>query len=330
MTILVTGGAGFIGSHLCEHLLASGCRVVCLDNFDDFYNPNVKEQNVADLLKNNNFGLVRGDIRDEGVLKNIFEKNAVDCVVHLAAKAGVRPSILHPLEYMSVNVDGTVALLEAMRKAGVFRFIFGSSSSIYGNQVKTPFSETDDVSRPISPYAASKHSGELLSYTYHHLYGMDVACLRFFTVYGPRQRPDLAIHKFTQLALSGQPIPLYGDGGTRRDYTFVADIVQGISKLIDNKNWRYEVFNLGCGAPVTLLEMVHAVEQALGKPLEINFLGKQPGDVEQTHADIRKAQAFFWLPTFDPVAGGRTAVCGVVPAEPLKVINASYDLFTHA
>lgn len=309
MTIFVTGGAGFIGSHLCEHLLARDFRVICLDNFDDFYNPRIKEQNVEGLLKNNKFRLERGDIRDKDLLKNIFEKNKVDCVVHLAAKAGVRPSIQQPLDYMSVNVDGTVTLLEAMREAGVPRFVFGSSSSIYGNQVKMPFSETDDVSRPISPYAASKHSGELVSYTYHHLYGMDVACLRFFTVFGPRQRPDLAIHKFTQLALSGQPVPLYGDGGTRRDYTFVADIVQGISKLIDNLEWRYEVFNLGCGSPVTLLEMVQAVEQALGKPLDIRFLDKQPGDVEQTHADIRKANAFFgYQPTVSLQEGVRRFV----------------------
>lgn len=309
MTILVTGGAGFIGSHLCGHFLSSDHQVISLDNFDDFYNPAIKEQNVSGLLKNENYELVHGDIRDAAVLKNIFEKNVVDCVVHLAAKAGVRPSIQQPVHYMDVNVNGTANLLEAMRLAGVRRFVFGSSSSIYGNQEKMPFSETDDVSRPISPYAASKHSGELLSYTYHHLYGMDVACLRFFTVYGPRQRPDLAIHKFTQLALASQPIPLYGDGGTRRDYTFVGDIVQGISKLISNHDWRYEVFNLGCGNPVTLLDMVKAVEQALGKPLEINFLEKQPGDVEQTHADIRKAQAFFgYQPTVSLQEGVRQFV----------------------
>ncbi|GAB4497119.1 MAG: GDP-mannose 4,6-dehydratase [Saprospiraceae bacterium] len=309
MTILVTGGAGFIGSHLCEHFLTKGHRVISLDNFDDFYNPAIKEQNISGLLKNENYELVRGDIRDAAVLKNIFEKNAVDCVVHLAAKAGVRPSIQQPVHYMDVNVNGTANLLETMRLEGVRRFVFGSSSSIYGNQEKMPFSETDDVSRPISPYAASKHSGELLSYTYHHLYGMDVACLRFFTVYGPRQRPDLAIHKFTQLALAGQPIPLYGDGSTRRDYTFVGDIVQGISKLISNPDWRYEVFNLGCGNPVTLLDMVKSVEQALGKPLEINFLKKQPGDVEQTHADISKAQAFFgYQPTVSLQEGVRQFV----------------------
>ncbi len=293
MTIFVTGGAGFIGSHLCELLLSEGHRVVCLDNFDHFYDPKIKEANVSQLMKAGGFSLYRGDIRDSALLTRIFEENRVDCVVHLAAKAGVRPSILAPLEYMDVNVNGTVSLLEAARRAGVRRFVFGSSSSIYGNQTKMPFAETDDVSQPISPYAASKHSGELLAYTYHHLYGLEVACLRFFTVYGPRQRPDLAIHKFTQLALAGQPIPLYGDGSTRRDYTFVADIVRGIAQVIELPGLSYEIVNLGGGGPVTLLDMARAVEQALGKPLEIKFLEKQPGDVEQTHADISKANRLF-------------------------------------
>ncbi len=309
MTILVTGGAGFIGSHLCEHLLANGHRVICLDNFDHFYAPSIKEQNIAASLGHSLFNLVRGDIRDQVVLKNIFQENTVDCVVHLAAKAGVRPSIQQPLDYMDVNVNGTVTLLEAMHQAGVRRFVFGSSSSIYGNQTKIPFSETDDVSQPISPYAASKHSGELLCHVYHHLYGMEVACLRFFTVYGPRQRPDLAIHKFTQLALSGQPIPLYGDGGTRRDYTFVADIVRGIEQVVEMPGLGYEIINLGGGQPVTLFEMVKAVEQALGQPLAINFLEKQPGDVEQTHADIRKANALFgYQPSISLLEGVRRFV----------------------
>lgn len=309
MTILVTGGAGFIGSHLCEHLLANGHRVICLDNFDHFYAPSIKEQNIAASLSHSLFNLVRGDIRDQVVLKNIFQENTVDCVVHLAAKAGVRPSIQQPLDYMDVNVNGTVTLLEAMHQAGVRRFVFGSSSSIYGNQTKIPFSETDDVSQPISPYAASKHSGELLCHVYHHLYGMEVACLRFFTVYGPRQRPDLAIHKFTQLALSGQPIPLYGDGGTRRDYTFVADIVRGIEQVVEMPGLGYEIINLGGGQPVTLFEMVKAVEQALGQPLAINFLEKQPGDVEQTHADIRKANALFgYQPSISLLEGVRRFV----------------------
>jgi UDP-glucuronate 4-epimerase len=293
MTVLVTGGAGFIGSHLCEHLLANGHRVVCLDNFDDFYDPLLKERNIAVALSNNAFHFIRGDIRDEAVLRGIFGRFAIDAVAHLAAKAGVRPSIQHPEIYMDVNVQGTVRLLEAMRQAKVKRLLFGSSSSIYGNQVKMPFSETDDVSQPISPYAASKHSGELLCHVYHHLYGLEVACLRFFTVYGPRQRPDLAIHKFTQLALSGQPIPLYGDGLTRRDYTYVADIVRGIAQAMEMPGLTYEIVNLGAGRPVSLLDLVRAVEEALGKPLDIRFLDKQPGDVEQTWADIEKAGRLF-------------------------------------
>lgn len=293
MTILVTGGAGFIGSHLCGHLLEKGRRVLCLDNFDTFYDPEIKERNIAAMLEDSNFALLRGDIRDEDVLKKVFAENEVDCVVHLAAKAGVRPSIRQPAEYMDVNVNGTACLLEAMRKAGVNRLVFGSSSSIYGNQDKMPFSESDDVSRPISPYAASKRSGELLAHVYHHLYGMDVVCLRFFTVYGPRQRPDLAIHKFTQLALNGQPIPLYGDGLTRRDYTFVEDIVGGIMTLIETPGQGFEIFNIGSGNPVTLFDMVKALEKVLNKPLLINFLEKQPGDVEQTWADISKARKAF-------------------------------------
>ncbi|MCB0542298.1 MAG: SDR family NAD(P)-dependent oxidoreductase [Saprospiraceae bacterium] len=309
MTILVTGGAGFIGSHLCEHLLGKGIEVVCIDNFDRFYDPAVKEQNISGLEENARFHLYRGDIRDESVLKSIFRQHQVDSVVHLAAKAGVRPSIQHPAEYMDVNITGTVRLLEAMRQAGVGRLIFGSSSSIYGNQSKVPFSENDDVSEPISPYAASKRSGELIAYTYHHLYGMEVSCLRFFTVYGPRQRPDLAIHKFTQLALSGRAIPLYGDGLTRRDYTYVDDIVQGIARLIDHPVPGFDIFNLGNGHPITLLDMVQALESALGKKLEIAMSDKQPGDVEQTFADISKARsAFGYTPRIDFNEGVRRFV----------------------
>ncbi|MCB0575747.1 MAG: GDP-mannose 4,6-dehydratase, partial [Saprospiraceae bacterium] len=294
---------------LCEHLLGKGIEVVCIDNFDRFYDPAVKEQNISGLEENARFHLYRGDIRDESVLKSIFRQHQVDSVVHLAAKAGVRPSIQQPAEYMDVNITGTVRLLEAMRQAGVGRLIFGSSSSIYGNQSKVPFSENDDVSEPISPYAASKRSGELIAYTYHHLYGMEVSCLRFFTVYGPRQRPDLAIHKFTQLALSGRAIPLYGDGLTRRDYTYVDDIVQGIARLIDHPVPGFDIFNLGNGHPITLLDMVRALESALGKKLEIAMSDKQPGDVEQTFADISKARsAFGYTPRIDFNEGVRRFV----------------------
>ncbi len=293
MTILVTGGAGFIGAHLCESLLGDGYRVLALDNFDPFYDPAIKQANLAGLARWPDFQFVEGDIRDRRVFRQIFTQNPVDAVVHLAAKAGVRPSILNPGEYSDVNVNGTLQLLEAMAEARVHRLLFASSSSVYGNQEKTPFSESDDVSQPISPYAATKRAGELLAYSYHHLYGIDVACLRLFTVYGPRQRPDLAIHKFAHLAFENKPIPLYGDGKTRRDYTYVADTVRGIRQVLDLPGVGYDIFNLGGGAPVTLMEMVHALEQALGRPLEINFLEKQAGDVEQTFADVSKAQARF-------------------------------------
>lgn len=293
MTILVTGAAGFIGSHLCEALLADGHRVIGLDNFDPFYDPAVKLANLDGVLNLPAFQLERGDIRDRQLLRQIFTRQPVDAVVHLAAKAGVRPSILQPAEYFDVNVNGTLQVLESMAEARVNRLVFISSSSVYGNQAKTPFSETDDVSHPISPYAASKRSGELLAYTYHHLYGMDTACLRLFTVYGPRQRPDLAIHKFAQLALENRPIPLYGDGKTRRDYTFVADVVRGIQQLLALPAWGYEIFNLGGGNPVSLLDMVRALEHALERPLEVQFMPRQPGDVEQTFADTSKARAVF-------------------------------------
>jgi UDP-glucuronate 4-epimerase len=312
MSILVTGGAGFIGSHLSEALLRSGRKVVCLDNFDPFYDPHLKWENVAALAPNPRFVLEETDIRDRTALDRIFRTHAVEAVIHLAAKAGVRPSILQPGEYFDVNVQGTLQVLEAMRAAGCRRLLLASSSSVYGNQEKRPFSETDDVSRPISPYAASKRSAELLAHSYHHLFGIEVACLRLFTVYGPRQRPDLAIHKFTRLALQNQPIPLFGDGRTLRDYTFVEDIVQGFTRLLDHPGWGYEIFNLGYGSPVTLLEMVEALEAALERPLAVEFLQKQPGDVEQTHADISKARQFFgYRPAVGLAEGVRRFVEGL-------------------
>ena len=293
MTILVTGGAGFIGSHLCESLLRDQIRVICLDNFDPFYDPAIKRNNLAVLSQWPDFHFIEGDIRQEQSFTQIFSTHTVDAVIHLAAKAGVRPSIQEPALYYDVNVTGTLRLLEAMRAAGVPRLLFASSSSVYGNQEKTPFSETDDVSHPISQYASTKRAGELMCYTYHHLYNIDIACLRLFTVYGPRQRPDLAIHKFAHLALHNQPIPLYGDGQTRRDYTFVADTVRGIRQVLDLKQIGYEIFNLGGGTPVTLIEMVRVLEKALGRELMIEFQDKQPGDVDQTFADVAKASAFF-------------------------------------
>ena len=293
MTILVTGGAGFIGSHLCEALLNDGHKVVCLDNFDPFYASEIKRAHLQGLVEHPDFSLVEGDIRDRQLLRQIFTRQTVSTVIHLAAKAGVRPSILQPGDYFDVNVNGTLQLLESMAEARVQRLVFASSSSVYGNQAKVPFVETDEVNHPISPYAASKRSGELLAYTYHHLYGLDVACLRLFTVYGPRQRPDLAIHKFAQLAFDNQPIPLYGDGKTRRDYTFVGDIVRGIQQLLVMYPRGYEIFNLGGGRPVSLLDLIRAMEHALGQPLEVQFREKQAGDVEQTFADVSKAKRVF-------------------------------------
>ena len=290
MKYFVTGGAGFIGSHLCERLISDAAQFVCIDNLDDFYDPRRKRQNLAQLMGHPSFSFVEGDIRDGACLDDLFEKHAFDAVIHLAAKAGVRPSILDPFSYIDVNVRGTAQGLETMHRHKVQQLIFASSSSVYGNGAKVPFSEEGEVGLPISPYAATKRSGELLCHAYHHLYGLNVACLRFFTVYGPRQRPDLAIHKFTQLALRDEAIPLYGDGQTRRDYTFVEDIVTGIVYALQKKDWGFDILNLGCGAPVTLLEMVQALEKALNKPLRIQYLDKQPGDVEQTHADIEKAK----------------------------------------
>lgn len=293
MKVLITGGAGFIGSHLGERLLQDGHAVVAADNFEPFYPVEQKQANVKALEAFEQFELVNCDIRDREAVEGIFSRHQFDAVVHIAAKAGVRPSIADPEAYFDVNVRGTNVILEAMRKAGVTRLLFASSSSVYGNQEKKPFSESDDVGFPISPYAASKRSGELLCHVYHHLYGFDIACLRFFTVYGPRQRPDLAIRKFTELALNQQPIPIFGDGLTRRDYTFVGDLVTGLMQVLAKPGQGFEIFNLGCGKPVTLLELIQALEGALDTKIQLNFLSKQPGDVEETHADIEKARRVF-------------------------------------
>lgn len=290
MKILVTGAAGFIGSHLVEHLLAAGHQVVGLDNFDPYYPATIKWANLKAALDHPAFQLVEADIRAATTVQDLFAQGDFNGVIHLAAKAGVRPSIEQTLDYVGVNVDGTAVLLEAARHHGVKRFLFASSSSVYGNQVKVPFAETDDVGFPISPYAATKRAGELLCHTYHHLFGLEIACMRFFTVYGPRQRPDLAIHKFTHLGLMQQPIQIYGDGSTRRDYTYVDDIVAGILALLLLPQLGFEIVNIGNGQPVDLLDMVAAVEKALGRPVEKQFTGMQPGDVDQTYADVRKAK----------------------------------------
>ena len=295
-TILVTGGAGFIGSHLSERLLKEGNKVLVIDNFNNYYDPAIKRNNVEEVKKNcvennislENYKVFEGDIRDNEFLKEVFS-NKIDSIMHLAAMAGVRPSIENPSLYYDVNITGTVNLLERCRETGVKEFVFASSSSVYGNNEKVPFAEIDRVDNPISPYAATKKSGELLCHTYHHLFDMNIACLRFFTVYGPRQRPDLAINKFTTLILEDKEIPFYGDGTTSRDYTFVDDIVAGIVSSINYVNTDekvFEIFNIGGDKTVSLMEMVETIEEVLGKKAKINRLPMQPGDVNRTCADI--------------------------------------------
>jgi UDP-glucuronate 4-epimerase len=286
--IVVTGGAGFIGSHLCEALLADSHQVIALDNFDSFYDPSIKRENLSWALQEKLFTLIEGDIRDERTVNDVLAPG-VDAVVHLAALAGVRPSIEEPHRYADVNVMGTLALLEACRRNGVKKFVFGSSSSVYGDNDKVPFAESDPVDHPISPYAATKKSGELLCHTYHHLFGINVTCLRLFTVYGPRQRPDLAIHKFARLIESNDPIPVFGDGSMMRDFTYVDDIVSGIRSAIVAGSG-YHLFNLGGSKPIALADLIEALEEALGKKAKIDRQTHQPGDVQRTYADIALAR----------------------------------------
>ncbi|MBN1765526.1 MAG: GDP-mannose 4,6-dehydratase [Sedimentisphaerales bacterium] len=289
MKIVVTGAAGFIGSHLSEALLAQGVHVVGLDNFDDFYDPAVKRDNLSVCRENNLFTLIEGDIRDRVCIDSILSAQDIDMIVHLAARAGVRPSITDPLGYQDVNVTGTLVLLEAAREYGIKKFIFASSSSVYGNNKKVPFSEEDNVDFPISPYAATKKAGELICHTYHHLYDIDITCLRFFTVYGPRQRPDLAIHKFARLIEDDHAIPVYGDGSMARDFTYIDDIIQGVLAAMERCRG-YEIYNLGESRPYRLDSLIKAIENALGKKAQMERLPVPPGDVRQTFADITKAR----------------------------------------
>lgn len=294
MKVLVTGAAGFIGSHLAARLVARGDQVVGVDNFDPFYSPADKRRNVAGLEETGRFRLVEADIRDLASPSALDDHAAgADAVVHLAARAGVRPSLADPLLYSQVNLDGTVAVLEAARRLGARRFVFGSSSSIYGSNTRIPFSEGDPVERPISPYAATKRGGELLCHTWHHLYGMSVVALRFFTVYGPRQRPDLAIHAFTRRMLEGRPVPLFGDGSSERDYTYVDDVVSGIEGALGYTAGRqaYEIVNLGGSRTTSLKRLVELIAGAVGVEPTIEWLPPQPGDVERTFADVSKARA---------------------------------------
>jgi UDP-glucuronate 4-epimerase len=289
MNFLVTGGAGFIGSSVVDRLLMRGDRVVCLDNFDSFYDPVVKRMNIAGALENPGFKLIEGDIRDMGLLRKVFAEEKFDMVFHPAARAGVRPSIADPMLYEDVNIKGTMNLLEMAKQHGIKGFIFASSSSVYGKNEKVPFSEDDNVDNPISPYAATKKACELICFTYHYLYKLNITCLRFFTVYGPRQRPEMAIHKFTRLIDQGKPVPMFGDGSTKRDYTYIDDIVDGVMKAIDF-NAPYGIFNLGESQTTELRELIGLIEKNLGKKAVIEQLPDQPGDVPITYADITKSR----------------------------------------
>ena len=289
MRILLTGGAGFIGSHLAEGLLHDGHEIDCLDNFNDYYDPAIKRSNILVALQHPSFTLIQGDILDLQELQHHFENRRYDIIVHLAARAGVRPSIQDPLLYEKVNVQGTMHLLELCKRYQVKKFVFASSSSVYGSNSKVPFSETDPVDNPISPYAATKKAGELICYTYHHLYDISVTCLRFFTVYGPRQRPDMAIHKFAKLIYEGKPVAVFGSGTSKRDYTYIDDIIQGLRASI-NKCQGYRIYNLGESNTVELKHLMELIQSALGKKAIIEHLPDQPGDVPITFADISLAR----------------------------------------
>ncbi len=291
MNFLVTGGAGFIGSHLCERLLRAGHGVWAFDDLNPFYDVALKEQNLRDLqATGGSFTFVRGDITDPGAVAALFAGPRFDQLIHLAARAGVRPSLEQPALYQRVNVEGTVNLFEAARRAGLRKLIVASSSSVYGVNARVPFAESDPIFSPISPYAASKLACEALGHVYHHLYGLDVVMLRFFTVYGPRQRPDLAIHKFARLMTAGRPIPVYGDGTTARDYTYITDILEGVMACT-GREFGYEIFNLGESQTVTLSRLIELLEQSLGVQAILQRQPPQPGDVPRTFADISKARA---------------------------------------
>ena len=290
MNFLVTGGVGFIGSHVCERLLEAGHAVCALDDLNDFYDPAIKQSTLRELQSRaQSFSFVHADITNRGEVDEIFRSMAFDQIIHLAARAGVRPSLENPALYQRVNVEGTVNVLEAARERGVKKITIASSSSVYGVNSKVPFSEADPIFSAISPYAASKLACEALGHVYHHVHGMDVCMLRFFTVYGPRQRPDLAIHKFVRLMQSGQPIPVFGDGNTSRDYTYVDDTVDGVIAATE-KEFGYEIINLGESQTVELDRLIELIEQAMGVKAEINRQPAQPGDVPITFANIEKAQ----------------------------------------
>jgi UDP-glucuronate 4-epimerase len=289
--ILVTGGAGFIGSHLVDSLLSEvGWNVVVVDDLNDFYSPDIKLANLERAREHPDFAFIQADIRDCEKLREVFDKNEFDCIVHLAARAGVRPSLREPKLYAETNINGTLNLLELARDYEVKQFVFGSSSSVYGINCKVPFSEEDRIQQPISPYASTKAAGELLCHTYSHLYNIRTVCLRFFTVYGARQRPDLAIHKFSRLIAEGKPIQVFGDGMSRRDYTYIDDIIQGVRASIDYRASMHEILNLGESETTELSRLIELLEENLGAKAVIDRQPMQPGDVPITFADISKAR----------------------------------------
>ncbi|MGM0582471.1 MAG: NAD-dependent epimerase/dehydratase family protein [Bacteroidota bacterium] len=299
MTVLVTGGAGFIGSHLVDRLLEQGNNVITVDNFDPYYDRSIKENNISEHRKHDNYRLVEEDIRNLDALRDKITED-IDVIVHLAAKAGVRPSVKDPVGFQEVNVMGTQNMLEFAKERDVKQFVFASSSSVYGTNENVPWSEDDHVLKPISPYASTKVSGELMGHVYSKLYDMRFLALRFFTVYGPRQRPDLAIHKFLRLMSNGEQITLYGDGSSRRDYTYIDDIIDGVMAAIDYDDSIYEIINLGNNRTVELLELVEAIEEASGIEADKTHAPEVPGDVEQTWADVSKAKELLsYNPDFD-------------------------------
>jgi len=289
MKYLITGGAGFIGSHLVNRLLKKRKQVVVIDNFDSFYNPEIKKKNLEFYFNDEFFKFFELDIRKTEKLKNFFNEQNIDVIVHLAARPGVRPSLENPFIYEDINVKGTISLLECSREYGIKNFIFASSSSVYGVSNKVPFKETDPINKIISPYGISKRSGELYCYTYNHLYDIPIICLRLFTVYGPRQRPEMAIHKFMRLIEMDKRVSVYGDGSSRRDYTYIDDIIDGIESVLNRKN-DFDIINFGNSAPVELNYLISLIEDALGKKAKIENKPEQPGDVPITYADISKAK----------------------------------------
>lgn len=303
-TILVTGAAGFIGSHLVDRLLAQDFQVLAVDDFNDYYDPALKRENVRMHLKNPAYKLLEGDIRDLQFMNASFAGRTIDAVIHLAARAGVRPSLEQPVLYQEVNIGGTHNIFECCRNFNVKKCLFASSSSVYGLNAKVPFSESDSTVHPISPYAATKAAGELLAHVYAHLYDMQILCLRLFTVYGPRQRPDLAIYKFTRLISDGKAIPVFGDGTSRRDYTYIDDIIAGFMGALAYDRTRYEVINLGNSATVSLDRLIAVLETTLGKSAQIARLPEQPGDVPQTFADIAKAKDLLGFRPSTPIEDG--------------------------